>query len=233
MEPLQEEPESSPLPELAEAELLVPTQQDSSDPAAPIEDADQPAAAVADMKGSMVETPLDLEAELPPSAQSSKHIQPPPRPAPDEAEDASKDAVGDPVEARAGAEVDAEAEAEEVAEEVAEVMELDGEDAAARKGPELADPVEGLEGAGQVEPVELSSECEDEEPVAKRPKRLSHAPLFEPSSQANSEDDLPPTIEIPPMAVNKPPPRDARKEAGVPFKQMTTAHKAGAMKGCE
>ncbi len=235
MQTLEEEPESSPLPELGPVDLA-PTQVDSSDPADEVEVVDRAARLAVDLKGSMVETPLDSEAELPPSAQSSKHIEPPAPVSDDEVVEVEEVAVADEVEAAAGAEVDAQAEAEVEAEEVAELMELDPEDALERKGPELADSADGLEGAGKVEPaeaIELSSD--EEEPVAKRPKRLSHAPLFAPSSQADTDDDagLPERLEIPPAGASKPPPRDARKEVSLPFKQMTTAHKAGAIKGRE
>ncbi|MGO8404159.1 hypothetical protein ACC783_38820, partial [Rhizobium ruizarguesonis] len=71
----------------------------------------------------MVETPLDSEADLPPSAQSGKHIEPPTYVA-DEMDVVSEAAVDDEVEAAGGALEDAEVEAEQEAEEVADVMEL-------------------------------------------------------------------------------------------------------------
>lgn len=246
MQTLEEEPESSPLPELDGGdEPVIPTQEDSSDPADDgllildsVETA--PVSALKDVKGSMVETPLDSEAELPPSAQPDKHIEPPSHVA-DDAEPESEPIVMDEVEAAAEADAVAGAAEEDEAELGAEAMELDGDGALGRKGLELAELVVGepevVEAVEVTQAVELSSdsEPEGEEPVAKRFKRLSHAPLFAPSEDEDEdEEDLPEVVEIGLAPVkNPPPPRDTRKDVGVPFKQMSTAHKAGVMKGCE
>ena len=222
MRTAEEEPESSPLPEMGGGDLpAIPTQEASSDievddvplPVQAVDSTGPPPVAGA---GPAAETPLGSDAPLPPSAQRSKHIEPPPCEA-SEMEVASEFAVVDGVEAVSAA----------------APIELDGEEPGGADQPAEVEKV-----VEAVEAVETSSDLEDEKPVAKRPMRLSHVPLFAPDdddddSDDDDEDNPHKTLEIAPAPISKLPPRDARKEVGVPFKQRATAHKAGPMRVCE